>query len=429
MAFKWQGNKTGPEVELSPLEKEIASQASSCNTNYASYNPQCPSPPRGEIEALSKAQFGDVVYLDSNATHPVLPEVARAIYDFWMAHTGNGSSDHAAGKKSRALVERSRIAISNTLKLPEKWRSIFTSGGSEANNLLLKGLAYRSRGLRNHILVSSIDHKCVLETALYLKTKGWIVDQVMSTPSGLVDMDHYNFLLSEKTLLVSIIGVNNETGVIQDVNKLAGLAKSKGAYFHTDLCQLLGKLPSMPTLNYDSIDAMSFSGHKFGTPVGVGWLSIKDLDLIDPLIHGGSQELGKRAGTYNVGLAIGVQQALESLSKAECQHIFYLRSNLEAALSEKGLRILGQESPRVVNTTSVVTGRDSKEVIPILSQKGFFVSAGSACNAWSKSPSHVLTAMGLDEQTARSTLRISLNRFTTKENIDTFLYTLLKLVT
>ncbi len=356
--------------------------------------------------------------MDANATTPVLPEVVEAMRPFWTEAFGNASSIHQQGQQARAAVERSRESVAGLLGCRAA-EVVFTSGGTESDNLALFGIL--SPG--EHLIVSSIEHAALLHAAQALARRGVEITFLPSTPQGVVEVSTLESALQPNTRLVSVMLANNETGVIQPVRELAELAHAAGALFHTDAVQAAGKLAI--DVKALGCDMLSISGHKMYAPQGVGALFVRRNVRLRPIFFGGNHERGRRAGTENVagivGLGKAAELAREWLDKGAQQLLAALRDRLEqgilAQVEEAGIN--GAGAARVCNTSNLFFDHVEAEALVIaLDLKGLAVSGGSACQSGATEPSHVLTAMGLGPARARACVRFSLSRLSTTEDVD-----------
>jgi cysteine desulfurase len=366
----------------------------------------------------------DPVYLDHAATTPVRQEVREAMEPFFGPRFGNPSSTHRWGREARAALDEARERVARCLGAhPDE--VCFTSGGTEADNLAVIGgwRAARTRG-RTAIVSSPIEHKAVLAAVHQVAREGGEERLVRVDRSGRIDESSFRELLRDDTGLCSIMWVNNETGVIQPVPALAARAREHGAVFHTDAVQAFGKLDI--DANSVPFDLLTLSGHKIGAPKGVGAIFIRRGTVVEPLLHGGSQDRGRRPGTENVAYAVGLARAAELVvaeRETECARLSALRARLEerllAAIPDAVIHGRGVErAPHIVNIS--VPGVESESLLMALDLAGFACSAGSACQSGSLSPSHVLAAMGVDAELAGSALRISLGCLSTQECVDRF---------
>ncbi len=365
------------------------------------------------------------IYFDANATTPLLPEVFEAMRPFYLEHYGNASSIHQQGQQARSAVDRAREAVAGMLHCRPA-EVVFTSGGTESDNYALFGVL--SPG--DHLITSSVEHHAILHAAQSVTKRGVEVTILPVNAQGIVEPTALLTALKPNTRLVSIMYANNETGVIQPIDALAGIAHAGGALFHTDAVQAGGKLPLdvSPHGFLKDVDLLTLSGHKFHAPKGIGILYVRRSVQLSPIFHGGSHERQRRAGTENVPSIIGLGKACE-MAVDWFQHdgpakLAALRDRLEQGIlsqvPETGVN--GAGAPRVANTTSIYFDHVEAEALLIaLDLKGISVSGGSACQSGASEPSHVLTAMGLSATRARSTLRFSLSKLTTEAEIDTAL--------
>ncbi|HEV2619666.1 MAG TPA: cysteine desulfurase family protein [Acidobacteriaceae bacterium] len=364
------------------------------------------------------------IYMDANATTPLLPEVLEAMRPYWIAEFGNASSIHQRGQHARAAVDRARESLARLLNCRAA-EIVFTSGGTESDNLALFGLL--SAGDR--LITTAIEHHAVLHAAQALAERGIEVTFLPCTPQGVIEADALREALrlnperQRSTTVVSVMLANNETGVIQPVRELAEIAHAAGALFHTDAVQAAGKLP----LDVKALgcDLLSLSGHKMYAPQGTGVLFVRRNVRLQSMFFGGLHERGRRPGTENVPGIVGLGKAAELaqgwLANGGAQRLAALRDRLEqgilAAVDEAGVNGAGAE--RVANTCNLFFDNVEAEALVIaLDLKGLAVSGGSACQSGATEPSHVLTAMGLSEARARGSIRLSLSRLTTEDEVD-----------
>ena len=358
------------------------------------------------------------IYLDNNATTPVLPEVLEAMRPYFGEHFGNASSIHHHGQETRAAVERARESVANLLGCRPA-EIVFTSGGTEADNLAIAGLVRDG----DHVISSTIEHHAVLNSCKRLEERGIEVTYVPVDGRCLVDPEDVRRALRPNTKLVSIMTANNETGVLQPVNEIGKVCADAEVYFHTDAVQAASKV----TINVKEIgcDLLSISGHKFHAPQGVGALFVRKGTTLEPLFYGGSHERSRRAGTENVpgivGLGKAAELALHAFESGEDHEIANLRDRLESAILEKveSAGVNGQGAPRVPNTSNIYFDYIEGEALIIsLDLKGLAVSTGAACSSGAIEPSHVLTAMGLRADRARASIRFSLGKQNTADDVD-----------
>ena len=363
------------------------------------------------------------VYLDHNATTPLAPSVREAMLPWLGVRFGNASSRHEYGRAARRAIDEARQQVADAVGAVHG-EIVFTSGGSEANNLLLKGYAERSRPGR--LAVGACEHPCVLKPAEQLARRGWQVEQLPVDPEGLILFPVYAEILARRPALVSVMLANNETGVVQDIAALARVAREAGAYFHSDAVQAFGKLAlDFRVLNGAGVNALSLSAHKIGGPQGAGALVLdKRLDL-DPLIAGGGHERGLRSGTENVAAIVGFGEASRLVRETQAERaraLTVLRDRLVAALSSLGARVFGLRAERLPNTVYFsLPGIDGETLVAQLDRAGFAVASGAACSSANPEPSHVLQAMGVDPLLARGAVRVSLGATTQGAEIDEFM--------
>jgi cysteine desulfurase len=362
------------------------------------------------------------IYLDANATTPLLPEVFEAMRPFYLEHYGNASSIHQQGQHARAAVDHAREAIARMLHCRPA-EVVFTSGGTESDNLALFGVLAPG----DHLITTTIEHHAILHAAQSLASRGVEVTFLPVTEQGVVEPTALLAALKPNTRLVSIMYANNETGAIQPLDALAGIAHAGGALFHTDAVQAGGKLPLDVSAHgfLKDVDLLTLSGHKIFAPKGTGILYVRRSVRLSPMFHGGSHERQRRAGTENVPGIVGLGKAAEIctewLKTDGPAKLAAMRDRLEqgilSQIDETGVN--GTGAPRVANTTSIHFDHVEAEALLIaLDLKGLSVSGGSACQSGASEPSHVLTAMGLSATRARATLRFSLSKLTTEAEID-----------
>jgi len=358
------------------------------------------------------------VYLDNNATTPVLLEVFEAMKPFYLEGFGNASSIHHYGQNARAAVEKARGHVAALLNARPA-EIVFTSGGTESDNAGIFGLV--SRG--DHLITSTIEHSAVLKTCKRLEETGCEVTYIGVNGRCEVDPEEVRKALRPNTRLISIMMANNETGVLQPVEEIGRIAQEADVFFHTDAVQAAGKVPV--DVAKIGCDALSISGHKIHAPQGTGALFVKKGTLIQPLIYGGSHERQRRAGTENlpgiVGLGKAAEVALHWLNGSGPAEMSAERDRLQntilRALEDAGVN--GEGAQRVPNTTNLwFEGCEGEALVISLDLKGLAVSSGAACSSGAIEPSHVLLAMGMPHQRARSSIRISLGKQTTPEDID-----------
>ena len=367
------------------------------------------------------------VYLDYNATTPVDPAVFDAMAPFFTSNFGNAGSIHTAGQCARAAVDAARDSVAALLGAKPS-EIVFTSGGTEADNLAILGIVVRMdlspayEGPRRHVITSAIEHHAVFNTCEELQESGVDVTFVRVGPSGVIDPEDVRRALREETVLISIMHANNELGTLQPIEEIGKIAKEAGVVFHCDAVQSAGKVPI--DVNRLGVDLLSISAHKIYGPKGTGVLYVRSGTSIEPLFYGGHAERDRRPGTENVPGIVGMGKAAElarTQLEADATRIGSLRDHLERALLEKvpAVRVNGDPARRVPNTTNLTFPSAGGEALVIaLDLQGVECSTGAACSSGAVEPSHVLTAIGLSDDDARSTLRISLGRPTTSAEID-----------
>ena len=363
------------------------------------------------------------VYLDHNATTPLAPAVLEAMLPWLAGQFGNPSSRHEYGRAARRAIDEARQQVAEAVGA-HPTEVVFTSGGSEANNLFLKGAAACLRpGL---LAVSSVEHPCVIKPAEQLARQGWQLRKLAVDGEGRIDAEAYRNALLEKPRLISVMSANNETGVLQEIAALAEAAKATGAWFHSDAAQMLGKLPvSFRALNAAGVHALTVSAHKLGGPKGAAALVLDKRVELAPLIAGGGHERGLRSGTENVPAIVGfgVAASLAATRVAEMgKQTAVLREQMERGLVALGARIFGAGAARLPNTSYFSLPQlDGETLVGKLDREGFAVASGAACSSANPEPSHVLAAMGVAPDVARGAVRVSLGCETTTQQIENFL--------
>jgi cysteine desulfurase len=358
------------------------------------------------------------VYLDNNATSPLLPEVFEAMRPYFLEKFGNASSIHQQGQQARAAVEQARESVAELLNCRPA-EVVFTSGGTEGDNLALFGLVKPG----DHVITSSVEHHAVLNTCKHLESIGCEVTYLPVDGRGLVDPEDVRRAIRSNTKLISIILANNETGVLQSVNEIGKIAAEADVFFHTDAVQAAGKVP----IDVKDIrcDLLTLTAHKMHGPQGAGALFVRKGTLLQPMLHGGRHERSRRAGTENlpgiVGLGKAAEIARQGFSDGSVERMTALRDRLEHVIvdSVQQVRVNSSAAPRVPNTTNIVFEcLEGEAMVIALDLKGLSVSTGAACSSGAIEPSHVLTAMGLSPERARASIRFSLGKQNTSEDID-----------
>lgn len=360
------------------------------------------------------------VYLDNNATTMTAPEVVEAMAPFWGERYGNPSSMHSFGGDVRRDVDRARAQVAALLGAASPSEIVFTSGGSESDNLAIRGtLEALARTGRRHVITSRVEHPAVLETCRHLAKHGYRVTELSVNADGALEMNELIEALTPDTALVSVMWANNETGVVFPIEEVARIVKSRGIVFHTDAVQVAGKLPI--NVSKLPIDLLSISGHKLHAPKGVGALYVRKGTKLVPLVLGGHQEGGKRAGTENVPSLVGLGRACELALEhlPEEARLRGLRERLERGILARcrDVRINGKN--RLPNTLNVSFEYvEGEAILLLLDELGISASSGSACASGSLEPSHVMRAMGVPFTAAHGSIRFSLSRYNTEQDVD-----------
>lgn len=365
------------------------------------------------------------VYLDNNATTPVLPQVLEMMQPYFGEHFGNASSIHHHGQETRAAVERARESVAALLGCRAS-EVVFTSGGTESDNLAIFGVT----GPGDHVITSTIEHHAVLNSCKRLAenpgegrgTAGCKITYIPVDGRGLVDPADVKRALRANTKLISIMFANNETGVVQPVAEIGKIAAEAGVHFHIDAVQAAGKIPI--DVREIGCDLLTISGHKFHGPQGVGALYVRKGTKVDPIFYGGRHERSRRAGTENVPGMVGLGNAAElaraGLACGDDNKLAAARDRLERELLEiEATGLNGEGAPRVPNTTNLYfDGIDGEALVIALDLKGLAVSTGAACSSGAIEASHVLTAMGMPQERAKASIRFSLGKQNTAEDVD-----------
>ncbi len=364
------------------------------------------------------------VYLDNNATTPVLPEVFEAMRSYFTEQYGNASSIHLDGQQARAGVERARESVAKLLGARSS-EIVFTSGGTEGDNLALFGMVNPG----DHVITTQIEHEAVLNACKQLEKSGCEVTYLPVNAECLVDADDVRRALRPNTKIISVMMANNETGVLQPLAEIGKIAAEADVYFHTDAVQAAGKVPI--DVNEIRCDLLSISGHKLHAPKGVGAMYVRKGTLLRPLFYGGKHERSRRAGTENVpgivALGRAAERALDDFKNGSVDRLRELRDRLEQTItsSVEASGVNAGGTARVPNTSNLWFDYIEGEAMVIaLDLKGIAVSTGAACSSGATEPSHVLVAMGLPANRARGSMRFSLGKQTTAEDVDYLLETL-----
>jgi cysteine desulfurase len=371
------------------------------------------------------------IYLDYAATTPTHPEVVKAMLPYFTEIFGNPSTIHTCGQQAKEAMEEARAKVANLIGASEE-EVVFTGGGTEADNFAIKGIAYANENKGNHIITTPIEHHAVLETCHFLEKRGWEITYLPVDEYGLVDPDEVRKAITDKTVLISIMHANNEVGTIEPIAEIGKIAQEAGVYFHTDAVQTVGHLPINVTEL--GLDLLSLSAHKFYGPKGVGALYIRKGTRLIPFVHGGEQERGRRASTENVPGTIGLGKAVEIARQEmdeEAKRVTSLRDKLISGLRAQidHIRLNGHPRQRLPNNVNVsIFFAEGESMCLSLDLEGICVSTGSACSSGSLEPSHVMIALGLPPEQAHSSLRLTLGKWTTEEEIDRVLEVLPRIV-
>ena len=361
------------------------------------------------------------IYLDYAATTPTDPEVVEAMLPYLSEVFGNPSSIHSFGQEAKAAVEEARDKIAALIGARGE-EIVFTGSGTEADNFALQGTAYASEGKGNHIITTPIEHHAVMETCKFLQGRGFEVTYLPVDGYGLVDPQDVKKVITDKTILISVMHANNEVGTIEPIAEIGEIAREAGIYFHTDAVQAVGHIPVK--VDELGVDMLAISAHKFYGPKGVGALYIRKGTKLIPLMHGGEHERRRRAGTENVPAIVGLGKAAEIAQRemdAEAKRLIHLRDKLIKGLMGRieHIRLNGHPARRLPNNVNVsIEFVEGESMLLNLDLEGIAASTGSACSSGSLEPSYVLLAMGLSHELAHGSLRFSLGRETTEEDIE-----------
>ena len=376
-----------------------------------------------------------IVYLDNAATTKMSNKVIAEMTKSFSENYGNPSSVHTLGQCAKSAVERTRHIIAQNLKV-ETTEIVFTSGGAEGNNLVIRGFLKANKDKGKHIITSKIEHSTILKTFEQLENEGYEVSYIGVDENGVMDIEELKRELKEDTALVSIMFVNNETGVIQPIKEIGEILAERNIFFHTDAVQAIGKLKILP--KDLKINALTVTAHKFYGPKGAGFVFIDKKYSVEKEIWGGSQERNRRAGTENVhgilGLGVALEEVhenLEEMSEKEEKLQTYLENKLKTEIVKLGkkIKINGEKGNRIKTTTNVyIEGVDIQILLVALDLRGICISGGSACMSGSLENSHVLKAMGLTGEELKGSFRISIGKDTTIEDIDYFVENLIEVI-
>jgi len=371
-----------------------------------------------------------IIYLDNGATTMVAPEVIETMNKYHSEKYGNASSLHRLGKEARMAIDDARRAIAKSINAKET-EIIFTSGGTESNNFAIKGIAFANKDKGKHIITTKIDHDCVLNSCKWLETQGFEVTYLDVDKEGFVNPEKLEKAIRKDTILVSIIHGNNEIGTIQDLQKLGEVCKKHNVYFHTDACQSYTKTEL--NVRKQNLDLVTLNAHKIHGPKGVGVLYIKKGTKITPLAHGGGHEFSLRSGTENVPGIVGFAKAVKlAMNKKHIAHMTKLRDKMIDGIMEKVPDVIlngPKGDKRLCNNINLSFKYVEGEAIGThLDAEGICSSTGSACSSKSLEPSHVLIAIGLKPEEAHGSLRLTISRYTTEEEIGKALEALPRIV-
>lgn len=360
------------------------------------------------------------VYMDHAATTATRPEVAEAMVPYMTGHFGNPSSLYDLASASREAVDAAREQVAAAIGAEAK-QIYFTSGGTESDNWAIKGVAFAKRAKGNHIITTAIEHHAVSHTCEWLEKQGFLVTSLPVDKFGMVDPADVEAAITDDTILITVMMANNEIGTILPIAEIGAIAKEHGVLFHTDAVQAVGHIPI--DVQAQNIDMLSLSGHKFHGPKGTGALYIGPGVRLDPLMHGGAQERGRRAGTENVPgiVGLGLALSLATVEMAEtAERVTALRDRLIAGLLTIPATYLnGHPEQRLPNNVNVVFEYiEGESILALLNSRGIAASTGSACSSRSLEPSHVLIACGLPHEVVHGSLRLTLGEVTTEEDVD-----------
>ncbi|NYE58040.1 cysteine desulfurase NifS [Carboxydothermus ferrireducens] len=362
------------------------------------------------------------IYLDHGATTPLSREVLEEMMPYLTEKFGNPSSIHAFGREARKAIEDAREKVAKAINASDPGEIVFTGGGTEADNLAIKGIARAYKHKGNHIITSAVEHHAVLDACLALQKEGFEVTVLPVDEYGMVSVEDVKKAITDKTILITIMHANNEVGTIQPIAEIGEIAREKGVYFHTDAVQTVGKIPV--DVKELKVDLLSLSAHKIYGPKGVGALYVRKGLKLEPLANGGGQERKRRPGTENVAGIVGLGKAIElavAEMPEESARLTKLRDKLIKGVLERipYVRLNGHPTKRLPhNANFSVEFVEGESMLLMLDMKGIAASSGSACTSGSLDPSHVLLAMGIPHEVAHGSLRLTLGKANTEEQID-----------
>lgn len=358
-------------------------------------------------------------YLDNAATTKISRRVVEEMFPYLESEYGNPSSMYTLGRKAKAAIEKARKQVADLIEAKPN-EIYFTSCGSESNNMAIKGYAYANKHKGKHIITSKIEHPSVLNTCKHLEKEGFEVTYIGVNKQGLLDINELISKITENTILITIMYANNEIGTIQEINKIAEIAKSKNIAFHTDAVQAAGNIK----IDIKNIDMLSMSGHKIHAPKGIGAIYIREGIKLDKFLDGGHQEKNIRSGTENVANIVGIGTASYIAKRNLEKHMSYVLNLREYCINQmekriKGIQLNGSREKRLPGNINVsIPNIDSEELLYYLDQRGICTSAGSACQSGQEEPSHVLLAIGVKYEMAKGTIRITFSDNNIKDDID-----------
>ena len=371
------------------------------------------------------------IYLDYAATTPIDPRAVKAMIPYFTEKFGNTASLHSLGQEATNALKKSRQVIAQALGAKPK-EIIFTGSATESNNLALKGIVWANRNRGQHIIISPIEHPCIIESAKWLEKQGFRITKLKVDRHGLVDLDNLKKAIKKNTVLVSVIQANHEIGTIQDISKIGKICREKGTYFHTDATQGFGKIPI--DVNKMNVDLLTANSHKMYGPKGAACLFVRQGVKIQPLLHGGGHEFSLRSSTVNLPAIVGFAQAAricQKEMKKEAKRLVKLRNKLIKGVLEKipNSHLNGHSTKRLPNNANFwFSFVEGEAIVMELDSYGIAASTGSACSSAKLEPSHVLLAVGLKSEQAHGSLRLTLGRWTKEKDIDYLLRVLPKVI-